>query len=136
MPVDVTVYLPDRLGTWAKEHELGLSRMLRDAVEDEKRRREAAADTLKGAETHDLTVENADGRAYTARLHGVQIAKDRDVWVYLGEDEEVYVYDTHNQDLHQKVDPSGLRDWLTEGPYVEAMEAIGEPAVIDVGLPE
>ena len=31
--MDITIYLPDDLGKWAKDQELNLSRMLRDAVE-------------------------------------------------------------------------------------------------------
>ena len=49
--MDITIYLPDEIGKWAKEQDLGLSRMLRDAVEDEKRRRDArAAVTSEGFE--------------------------------------------------------------------------------------
>jgi hypothetical protein len=133
--MDITIYLPDDLGTWAKEHDLGLSRMLRAAVEDEKRRQEAASTTLGKAATHELEVEGKE-RHYTARLHGTEIATDDLRHAYLGEDGEIYLYNERTQTLDRGVEPRNLRDYLSEEAYVEAMEALGETVVIDIGLPE
>jgi post-segregation antitoxin (ccd killing protein) len=137
--MDITVYLPDELGKWAKEHDLGLSRLLRDAVEVERKRREAAARTLEGAEAHDVTVEDRDGRCFTARVHGTVIAEDGNVngqvLVFLGKNRKVYVWDERRGALQEDVDTGALRNWLNDGPYIDAMTALGEDAVIDVGLP-
>jgi hypothetical protein len=134
--VDITIYLPDELGKWAKEHDLGLSRMLRDAVEAEKRRRETAAAALKDAKTYDLTVEDEEGRMYTARLHGALLVEAgiNGVTVFLGKDEKIYLYNDACE-LLRDASTSDLREWLDDGPYAEAMHALGEEVVIDVGLP-
>src|SRR6266516_3105012 len=101
--MDITIYLPDELGKWAKENDLGLSRMLRDAVEEEKRRREAEAALEAGRATHKLDVREPDGYGgdddITVRLHGTLIAtQDVDdghgsTEVYLGEDGKLYIHD-------------------------------------------
>jgi hypothetical protein len=40
--MDITVYLPDQLGQWAKDEALNLSQLLRAQVEAEKQHRTAA----------------------------------------------------------------------------------------------
>jgi hypothetical protein len=40
--MDITVYLPDELGQWAKDSELNLSQLLRAGVEAARQRRTAA----------------------------------------------------------------------------------------------
>lgn len=141
--MDITIYLPDDLGKWAKDHDLGLSRMLREAVAAERTRRQAAAATLAEAAMTELDVEDDDGNGYTARIHGTQIAAQEDrggypaVEVYLGRDGKLYVYDGHSSKLYRDVGQADLRDWLPDdGAYAEAMHALGEEVVIDVGLPE
>jgi hypothetical protein len=139
--MNITIYLPDDLGRWAKEHGLGLSRMLRGAVEAKRERQQAVAGTLARAQTADLPIEDDDGNTCTARLHGTLIARrDGDVApgveVYLGQDKMIYVYDEMAGKLHQGVGRDELRDWLTDsGTYVRAMRALGEEVIIDVGLP-
>jgi post-segregation antitoxin (ccd killing protein) len=54
--LDITVYLPDELGNRARDHDLHLSRMLRETVEIEKRRREASAALAAETTTHELAV--------------------------------------------------------------------------------
>ena len=137
----ITVYLPDETGKWAKEHDLPLSRMLRDAVDAEREQRKAVAATLEDAETHELPVTDRDGRSYTARLHGALIADAGDgtggVLVFLGQDERVYVFDgRRDPELHEDVDPDDLRDWLDDSLYIDAMAALGCEAVIDIGMAE
>jgi hypothetical protein len=138
--VDITVYLPDELGSWAKDNKLNFSATLRAAVEDERKQRAALATALEDASSYDLRIEeHATGKSYTARLHGTQIAgelgNDTSV-VFLGKDELIYVYDTDKSRLYEGVQVSDLRKWLTrDADYARAMIALGEPVVIDVGLP-
>lgn len=142
--MDITIYLPDDLGKWAKEHSLGLSRMLRDAVEAEKRRTDAITAAKEGSDTHKLEVQEPDGYGgsdeITVRFHGTLIAK-QDVAgyggndVYLGQDGKVYVHDFQDH-LHRDVEPGDLREYVDEYTYIEAMRALGEEVVIDVGLAE
>ena len=138
--MDITVYLPDELGKWAKDHDLPLSRMLRDAADHERQRQQTITSTLADAETHDLTVEDDDGNPYTARLHGTLIAQEEhgpnhDTYVYVGKDEAIYIYHEPSSKLHQDADHDDLRDWLSDDPYAAAMRALGEDVVIDIGLP-
>ncbi len=139
--MDITIYLPDDLGRWAKEHQLHLSRMLREAVEVEKQRREASAE----AATHELAVSGPGDQGgtgdYTARLHGVLIATQHlsghgSVNVYAGEDDKMYVHNTADGQLYRDVEPEQLRRYVDEPTYIEAMRALGEDVVIDIGLPE
>jgi hypothetical protein len=140
--MDITVYLPDELGQWAKETGLNLSATLRGGVEAERRRRSAMAATLEDSEAHELPVTDQDGRSYTVRLHGAIIADPGDgtdgLLVFLGKDERVYVFDgRRDQALHEDVDPDELRDWLDQDAlYLDAMAALGREAVIDIGLPQ
>jgi len=138
--MDITVYLPDDLGSWAKDNKVNFSATLRAAIEDQRKQQAAVATALKDASTHDLSIaEDATGKSYTARLHGILIAgelgNDTSV-VFLGKDELIYVYDAENSRLYDGVQVSDLRNWLTrDADYARAMLALGEPVVIDVGLP-
>lgn len=142
--MDITIYLPDELGKWAKEHELGLSRMLRDAVEAEKRRLEAGATLKAKAETYLMSVAEPDDHGgtdyYTARLHGRRIGAGclggGDVYVYVGENGKLYVHSTADDSLVRDVATGELRKYVDETAYVEAMRALGEEVTIDIGLPE
>ena len=143
--MDITVYLPDDLGKWAKDRDLPLSRMLREAVTDEKRRRNAVAAELGKASTHELYVTEPDGYGgsedLTVRLHGTVIAEQHlgghgTIRVYLGQDEKIYVHDPIDDELHRDVEPDDLRELVDEAAYVDAMRALGEDVVIDVGLPD
>ena len=67
--MDITVYLPDEIGQRAKEHELNLSRLLRDAVTEELSRRGAVAETLKDSEVYEIELEG-DAGYYTGRITG------------------------------------------------------------------
>ncbi len=79
--MDITIYVPDELGKWAKEQDLGLSRMLREAVEDEKRCHEAEATLKAEAKTYKLDVREPDGYGgdddVTVRFHGTLLASAR-----------------------------------------------------------
>lgn len=142
--MDITIYLPDELGKWAKENHLVLSRMLREAVKAEKRRREAAATLEAGTATHKLDVREPNGYGgsddITVRLRGTLIAtQDVDdghgsTEVYLGEDGKLYIHDFLGE-LHRDMEPDDLREYLDEAAYIKAMRALGQEPVIDVGLP-
>jgi len=145
--MDITIYLPDELGKWAKEQDLPLSRMLRDAVEAEKRRREAVAVLAAEATIHELAAREpsepaGDGPDIEVRLHGTLIAAEvvndgqASTEVYLGEDGKLYVLDFLGE-FHRDVAPGDLRKYLGhDSAYIKAMHAIGQVPVIDVGLPE
>ena len=141
--MDITIYLPDELGKWAKEQDLGLSRMLRDAVEAARRRREAEATLNAEAKTYKLDVREPDGYGgsddITVRLHGTLIAKQDisgygSTEVYAGEDGKVYVHDFEGQ-LYRDIEPDNLRELVDESTYIEVMRALGEEVIIDIGLP-
>jgi post-segregation antitoxin (ccd killing protein) len=53
------VYLPDELGAWAKQAGLPLSRMLREAIEKERKRQDAVAATLGKADVYEAEVAGA-----------------------------------------------------------------------------
>jgi len=141
--MDITVYLPDEIGRWAKEHDVNLSAMLREAVIEERQRREVV-DIGGESEVHELYTEDDIG-GHTVRLHGKEIAYDgRHVTAYLTEDGGVFVYHGDEQQLYELGDPAdpnpdpgygkGLRPWFDDdATYVGAMAAIGEKAIIDVG---
>ncbi len=143
--MDITVYLPDELGKWAKEHHLHLSRMLREAIEIENRRRDASAALAAQTTTHELPVSEPSSPSgtggYTARLHGVliatqQLADGSSINVYAGEDDKMYVHYTADGRLHRDVEPEQLGQYVDEPTYIEAMRALGEDVDIDIGLPE
>jgi post-segregation antitoxin (ccd killing protein) len=143
--MDITVYLPDDLGKWAKEHDLHLSRMLREAVEIEKRRRDSDAALAAETTTHELAVSESGSSSgaddYTVRLHGVLIATQHlgsggSIDVYAGEDDKMYVHYTADGQLRRDVEPEDLQQYVDEPTYIEAMRALGEDVVIDIGLPQ
>lgn len=146
--MDITVYLPDELGNWARDHDLHLSRMLCEAVEAEKRRREASAALAAETTTHELAVSEPGSPGgtggtgdYTARLHGVLIATQHlggggSIDIYAGEDDKMYVHYTADGRLRRDVEPEQLRQYVDEPTYITAMRALGEDAVIDIGLPQ
>jgi hypothetical protein len=137
--MDITVYLPDDIGQWAKNNELNLSAMLRAAVIEERDQRKAMAETLGDSAVHELTVEDGEGGYYTVRLHGAQIAEAHggpggDRYVYLTEDERLIVYSESRSRLYEDIDVSDLREWIDDdGDYIAAMRALGQNAVIDIG---
>ena len=136
--MDITVYLPDELGAWAKENGVNLSQTLRAQLESEWARRKAIADTLVDTEIIELDVEDRHGRTYTARLHGTPL-HDRvgDVAAYLGEDEQIWVHDEGDHSLNPiaaKLDVDKMLSvLLSEDEYIEAMSALG---LFDASLDE
>jgi len=134
--MDITVYLPDEIGQWAKDAGLNLSQTLRSEVEAERSRRQAVTQTLAGAEVHTLTIEHPPtgtsyrARLYAARLHG----QTGSVQAFLGRNNhEIYVYDERDNSLTDDVAAEDLRNYLSDAEYIEAMNALGKEAVIDIG---
>lgn len=132
--VDITVYLPDELGKWAKESGLGLSRMLRDAVEDEKARREAYAKVAaEGFSRHEV-YDSRRGRdvAFQGREIGYSEYRERTAYltpkeaiaVYLADREELWVYDTFSE--FAEGDPDDL--------VAQVAEALGEKYVEELDI--
>ncbi len=139
--MDITVYLPDALGQWAKNAGLNLSQTLRAEVEREQRRRTASREAVAGdVEVFMLPVEEA-GRAYVVRFHGVPLHDKRnEVQAFIGENDEIYAYDERDGRFGQFTSDGAvsraewLRGWLDDDEdYIDAMTTLGEQAVIDVG---
>jgi post-segregation antitoxin (ccd killing protein) len=130
--LDITVYLPDDIGQWAKASGINLSQTLRAEVEAERSRRDTVAGTLTASAEHQIHVAET-GLDYV--LHGTLIAQDYDheVEAYLGEDERIYVYDTGRQRLHEVDTPQDLAEWLADGLYVDALRALGQKPILHIG---
>jgi post-segregation antitoxin (ccd killing protein) len=82
--MDITVYLPDELGSRAKEAELPFSGLLRAAVEEELARRAALTTLVAGGEPaeHELDLVDKDGNAYTGVIWGTFLAETKTGGVY------------------------------------------------------
>lgn len=133
--MNITIYLPDDLGQQAKAAELPLSQMLRAAVIDELRRREAMEQMLEGEQVKAYQVDlySADGEQYVGRITGACLCDSIDCQVYLAEDERVLLYDSDKAEVCELTDPvEELRDWLSEEDYISVLYAIGEVAVVDI----
>jgi uncharacterized protein YmfQ (DUF2313 family) len=126
--VDITIYLPDELGQWAKAEGLNLSRMLRDAITNEQHRRDAVNKTLDNVKVHELPLE--DGRV--GRLTGKLIADDGRWTVYLTEDERVLVYDQRAERVDEVQNPQEELRGLDGEAYAAVADAFGFRAIVDL----
>ena len=127
---------------WAKDHDLPLSRMLREAVDNERRRQQAVAETLGRAEATDLTVEDDEGNAYTARLHrALSSLRWKEgggtlVEVYFGKDGAICGTSTRTANS-TRVSPSAAP--VTCSQIHRLREGAARPRrrslVVDIGLP-
>ena len=131
--MDITVYLPDATGAWAKERQLNLSALLRGAVEAEMEQAKAVAAAVDGMEPQRIELENDNGDAYTGRFVGKLLAQGRGADVYLTEDERVLVHDTERGRV-APVEDAGedLRTLLDDDAYVAACAALGIQPEIDI----
>ncbi|HWX88339.1 MAG TPA: hypothetical protein VNX67_09195 [Solirubrobacteraceae bacterium] len=132
--MDITVYLPDDIGKRAKaaDPELNLSRLLRDAVEEELARRERVAGMQEGAREYELDLETPDGNAYTGVLTGTLIAEDsRGVTLYLTTDERVMAYDHEGGTVVETEDAEVWRDSDLD-TYLAVCDALGQKARVEV----
>jgi hypothetical protein len=131
--VDITIYLPDDIGKKAKEAELPLSRMLRDAVVDELERREAVTETLADVEVYEVQLENRDGVGYRGRITGKLLAEFNDLQVFLTEDERVILYNERRSNYFELEHPEvTLREELDDANYFQVMTELGLTPVIDL----
>lgn len=132
--MDITVYLPDEIGERAKAAELNLSRMLRDAVTEELERRTAVENTLSDSQTIELELEDDEGRIYTGRITGAEIARqDHGDWsVFLAQDGRVILYDGERMKYWVLDDPAAELAHLDPAVYAEACSALGIKAVVDL----
>ncbi len=129
-----TVYLPNELSARAKAAGLPLSGLLRRAVENELERRTKMASTE--FQEHLLDLSDPDGREFTGRLPAAKVIADDHgaTVVYLAEDGRVIVHDEQEARYTElSSEPSNeLRALLPTDQYIEAMEALGIPAVVDI----
>lgn len=134
--MQLTLYLPDDLGAWAKQAGLPLSRLLRSTVEAERRRLETVTANLGKAGAFDAEITDEDGREFTLRVHGSLLASSGTVRAFLGHDERLFVHDSSGGGtMHYPDTPAELEDLLELDAYIDAMHALGLRPVIDVGLP-
>jgi hypothetical protein len=131
--VDLTVYLPDALGQRAKEAKLNFSRMLRDAVTDELERQSTVDTTLESPEVYERDLKSKNGNIYTGRITGKLIASDekRGVEVFLTHDERLLALDGRNLQVDE-IDDKDLGDWLGADGHIQAAEALGLKATVDL----
>ena len=105
---DITIYLPDEIGKWAKEQDLGLSRMLRDAVEGVKRHSDARAkateEGFERVEVYDSKRERdvafqgcRIGRSFEREQLEAWLTPKDAIAVYDADAQELYVYDDYGE---------------------------------------
>jgi hypothetical protein len=137
--MNFNVYLPDDIGERAKEEDLKLSRMLRDAVTEEFKRRDAMTAALNEKTTYEVDVI-VDGYPVTGRITGTLIVDDGEWELYLTEDRRVLLvggqtYTHFNDPEHD------LYDFFVGGrepderemePYIQACQALGFRPVIEL----
>jgi len=131
--LNITVYLPEEIGTWAKKADLNLSYMLRRAVEGEQHRQAVRMNLGDQSGVHELEVQDKHKRIYTARFHGRLLTEHDGVTAYLSDDGNIWTYDGSSFDLCPHDEPwLDLQDWPLDD-YLTVMEAIGVTGVVEIG---
>lgn len=135
----VNIYLPDELGERAKNEELNLSRMLRDAVTAELRRKDRMDAALQEPTTYEIEVE-IDGHPVIGRIIGTKILDSCGEQLYLTANHRVlHVAGSHYVEFTNP--DQDLYDYFIEGrapeerdiaAYIEACEALGFRPVINL----
>lgn len=138
--MNFNVYLPDELGQRAKDEQLKLSRLLRDAVIKELTRKDAMTAVLGEPSTFEVDMLTEDGAAYTGRIKGKQlieadvagpfdvyVTEDHRVILYHPDDKMVHTYETVGDEL-----VNVLKDALTGPEFIRACQALGIPPVVDL----
>ena len=129
--MNVNVYLPDDLGTQAKEAELPFSQLLRDAVVAELKRRTRMNDTKMHAREHILDLEDTEG-PWKGRLTATLVAEDGPLSVFVRDDEAI-LYDADKRRYENFFSPEDeLQEILTIGDYRAVMYALGIDPVVDI----
>jgi hypothetical protein len=139
--VDITVYLPDEIGKWAKDQELNLSRMLRDAVEAELQRH------LARAHSNEQSFERIEvydsGREHDVAFQGREIGQDGDALqaAYLTPSGTIVVTDDEGtfvtfDNWTELAEPRALevRPWPSEDLMVQIAGALGEKYVEELDI--
>jgi hypothetical protein len=140
--MDVTVYLPDEIGRRAKDEELKLSRMLRDAVTAEFKRRDAIDEALDEIQTYEVWPVEMNGVLVTGRITGKLIAScadSQDGVLFLTDDKRVLGHVESDASIERLDDPTeqlvANLNRFFDGefePFTEACQALGVAPVIDL----
>jgi hypothetical protein len=89
--------------------------------------------TNDAPETHEVFVEDNEGRTYLGRITGSLIAQDGYVSVFRTNDGRVLVYNESASKYLELDEPiAQLRQWLGNAAYADAVEELGETPVIDL----
>jgi hypothetical protein len=123
--MDVTVYLPDEIGAWAKENEVNLSGTLREAIMAMRIREE----TLKDSDEIHLNLVSEEGRSFVGRFTGKLLVSTEQVDVYLTQDERIFV---HTGDTVIEVLEDDLEKWVKGEDYLEACMQLGVEPIVDL----
>ena len=135
--MDITIYLPNDLGKWAKEHDLALSRMLRGAVEGEKRYRDARAKAKedsprarRGLRQQEGTRRRLPGLPDRPRLRAratgsLAYPEEDAIAVYDADAQELYVYDDYGE--------FATPDW-PETYIADVADALGQKYVEELDI--
>ena len=95
----------------------------------------AVNETLEKTTEYMLDLEDQEGRIYTGRLTGQLIAYDERTTasVFLTTEERVILHNPDKLQMWEIEYPvEELRDALDEGPYIDAMNALGLKAIVDL----
>jgi hypothetical protein len=132
--VDITVYLPDDIARRAKDTGVNLSRMLRDALNEQFEKEDRMAQTLGGAEDYILDlIDQKTDRRYKGQFSGTQIATDGRWRIFLKESGDVIAYDSDELRYATIDDPeTELVAALPTEEYLAAMDALGVTPTIPI----
>jgi hypothetical protein len=79
-----------------------------------------------------VDVMTRNGDPFQTRISGSLVAEDDNVTVYLTDQGVCAVHDADRATIVTLDDSEELRDWLGDDAYVAAMNALGQPAIIDL----
>ncbi len=133
--MDITIYLPDELGTRAKSERVNLSAMLRAALTKHFMEVDAMNDTLKGAQPVLLELEDKDGRPFHGKITGTLLAEWNNISIYLTDTGKVLAYDADKPSYQVIANPeAALRGVLDDDGYSDVMDALGIVPTIDLNV--
>lgn len=142
--MDITVYLPEKTGerlkTEMKDNDLKPSRIFRDAIDAEFRRRDAMTEALSDLEVYEFALQDDDGLEYTGRITGRLVAGDHPSTgaIYLTADKRVLVVWPEQMAYHRLDNPGedlvqNLREYAgSPEEFAQACSALGIKPVIDL----
>lgn len=129
----LNLYLPDEIGSRAKEAELPLSQLLRAAVESELDRIDAHNALEDKMSNIELPLENDNGDVFVGEFTGTLLADDGRHQVYATDDERVLLYDNDNLRYWEIDEPeTELRDQLNKDDYLAVMRLLGLKARVAI----